>query len=97
MSNLKLRECPFCGSDKLTVGYPIEFINIKHVMCKCGCHMPVRLWNNRPYENKLKAEAVREAADKILATLQEQYTTPDAQFLRSVRNAEFIRGQTRGR
>lgn len=59
----ELKSCQLCGSDSvLTLGYGVNF----EAMCqcrKCGCKADDLAWNNRQYENKLKACAVREAVN----------------------------------
>lgn len=65
----ELKPCPFCGGEadkipRFNMGYVGDDIK-----CSCGAETPKHLaddaavewWNNRPYENKIKDDAVREA------------------------------------
>ena len=58
-----LLPCPFCGK---TEGLSIFKEFFDYVNCaNCSYSIPLEVWNNRPYENKIKAEAVREAVEAL--------------------------------
>lgn len=69
----ELKSCPVC--DK----YPQEFFGYDYGKVGCkneDCNYSFRPqhpeeWNNRPYENKLKADAVREAAKQCRIDLRD--------------------------
>ena len=85
MSDLNLLPCPFCGGEAEyerigTLRYSTIVVctdcGARHESGDAGEIAGVS-WNNRPAENKIKADAVRDAHDHILDVLVKQYTTPD--------------------
>lgn len=75
----QLKPCPFCGSEDIKRyggGYAQE---APVTVCK-NCHAEClghELWNNRPAENKLKADAIREA----IAVIDEMESPEASDFL----------------
>lgn len=67
----ELKPCPFCGGEASRRYHPhnahtIECNNCHASTCvTAGTQRSVDEWNNRPHENKIKADAVREAANSI--------------------------------
>jgi len=47
----KLKPCPFCDSE------PDDMFQGKAFCVPCDFVLPVEAWQNRPHENKIKAEA----------------------------------------
>lgn len=65
-----LKACPFCGGEAEIVIYGNTKQGTIYQCLDCSCTLETSetfnhgyRWNNRPHENKLKAEAIREAVD----------------------------------
>lgn len=68
----ELKPCPFCGSTNVRQYGGGLSQESKTTICS-NCFAQVaghELWNNRPLENKIKADAVREFLDSVSDTSQ---------------------------
>lgn len=68
----QLKPCPFCGG----VGRHFVSSSENNVHCQdCGANVHYMTWNNRPYENKIKADAVREALNYVMESRDKKLVT----------------------
>jgi hypothetical protein len=67
MDNLK--PCPFCGGEPYYTDAPYTHAGVNMILCgNCGCRFynaDCKKWNTRPTEATARAEALREAAERI--------------------------------
>ena len=71
----KLKPCPFCGDARVKQYGGFYSQEAETTSC-LGCFTQVighNLWNNRPYENKIKADAVREAIRLNMISYNDSY------------------------
>ena len=70
----ELKACGWCGSEAHRHSFLNDQIKCNNDKCpvsKSGFHRE-RVWNNRPAENKIKAEGVRDACGRIFPCNDEQ-------------------------
>lgn len=74
----ELKACPFCGSSCVEISrYGNSKVSTFYQCNDCGVSLETsetfnhgEQWNNRPYENKLKADAVRKFSDALCHSLK---------------------------